>query len=106
MLEAIFDSPDFLNLMFIETVEFKNRHVHRLFETTFPRGIQIVEKVMKAEGNLRDIPAPMLVRAFISLFFSYYLVEVIIGEVAPPGFKENAMAFYVDIFLHGILGNE
>jgi AcrR family transcriptional regulator len=103
MVEAIFESPNFLNLMFIETVEFNNQHVHGLFKTLFPRGIRIAEKLMVAEGNLRDIPPPMLVRAFISFFFSYYLADVIIGDAAPTGFKEDAMDFYIDIFLNGVL---
>jgi len=45
----------------------------------------------------------MLVQAFISLFFSYYMVDIILGEVAFTSFQENAMEHYVDIFLHGIL---
>ena len=56
-----------------------------------------------AGGKLRDIPAPMLVRAFVSLFFSYYLADIILGEVAPTDFHENAMDHFVDIFLNGIL---
>jgi AcrR family transcriptional regulator len=103
MMKAIYRRPEFLNLMFIEIVEFKSTHVHQLFEANYPRGIQIVQRMLSAKGNLREIPAPMLVRAFISLFFSYYLADVIIGEIAPPVFKENAMQYYVDIFLHGIL---
>jgi AcrR family transcriptional regulator len=106
MVETIFDSPDFLNLMFIETVEFNNRHLHGIFKTTFPRGIKIAEKLMETEGNLRNIPTPILVRTFISFFFSYYLADVIIGNAAPSGFKDDAMAFYIDIFLHGILAND
>jgi AcrR family transcriptional regulator len=103
MLDAIYERPDFLNLMFIEMVEFKSVHVQDLFQTTFPRGIKIVQHMTEAKGKLREIPAPMLIRAFISLFTSYYLVDVIIGETAPPEFKENAMDYYVDIYLHGIL---
>jgi len=103
MMAAIYRRPDFLNLMFIEIVEFKSAHVHDLFEINFPRGMQIVQQMAKAKGVLRTIPAPMLIRAFISLFFSYYLADVIIGETAPPEFRENAMTYYVDIFLHGIL---
>jgi AcrR family transcriptional regulator len=103
MMKAIYRRPDFLNLMFIEIVEFKSTHVHKLFKTNYPRGIQIVQRMRGAKGNLREIPAPMLIRAFISLFFSYYLADVVIGEIAPSGFKENAMEYYVDIFLHGIL---
>ncbi len=105
MMDAIYRRPDFLNLMFIELVEFKSVHVHELFQTTFPRGIKIVQQMKEAKGKLRKIPAPILIRAFISLFTSYYLIDVIIGEVAPPEFKENAMAYYADIFLHGVLEN-
>jgi AcrR family transcriptional regulator len=103
MMEAIYNKPDFLNLMFIELVEFKSAHVRELFEMIFPRGIQIAQRMASADGTLRDIPVPILLRAFISLFFSYYLADVILGETAPPEFSENAMDYYVDIFLHGIL---
>jgi hypothetical protein len=56
-----------------------------------------------AKGKLREIPPQMLLRAFISLFFSYYLADIILGENAPPEFRDNAMNYYIDIFLHGIL---
>ncbi len=103
MLAAIYRKPDILNLMFIEIVEFKSAHTHELFKTTFPRGMQIVQRMAEAEGSLRTIPPPMLIRAFVGLFFSYHLAEIIIGEAAPPEFRDNAMDYYVDILLHGIL---
>ena len=49
------------------------------------------------------VPAPMLIRTFIGLFFSYYLAEAIFGQVAEPDFHEDAMHHYVDVFLYGIL---
>lgn len=103
MLASINRKPDFLNLMFIEIVEFKSAHTHELFETAFPRGMQIVQRIAESEGSLRTIPAPMLIRAFVGLFFSYHLAEVIIGEAATPEFRDNAMDHYVDILLYGIL---
>jgi AcrR family transcriptional regulator len=103
LMQSIYRRPNFLNLMFIEIVEFKSVHVHKIFKTTFPRGLKMVERMSATEGKLREIPPPMLIRAFISLFFSYYLSEVLLGEAGPPGFKENGMAYYVDIFLHGIM---
>ena len=103
MMAAIGRRPDFLNLMFIEIVEFKSAHVQEIFAETLPRGIGIVEKISSRQGNLRPIPAPMLIRTFIGLFFSYYLAESIVRNVAPPEFQQNAMEHYVDIFLHGIL---
>lgn len=106
MMAAIYERPHFLNLMFIEIVEFKSAHTHKLFQSSFPRGLQIVQRMVSGKDRVRDIPAPMLIRAFMSLFFSYYLADVIIGESAPQEFSENAMAYYVDIFLHGILEGE
>jgi AcrR family transcriptional regulator len=103
MIAAIYERPYFLNLMFIEIVEFKSAHTHQLFQSSFPRGVQIVQRMIHGKDKVRDIPAPMLIRAFISLFFSYYLADVIIGEIAPQEFRDHAMEYYVDIFLHGIL---
>jgi AcrR family transcriptional regulator len=103
MVAIICDRPDFLNLMFIELVEFKSAHVRDLFAITFPRGLKIAQRLTTVEGTLRNIPIPILLRSFISLFFSYYLADVILGEIAPPEFSEDAMDYYVDIFLHGIL---
>lgn len=103
MMNAIYERPQFLNLMFIEIVEFKSAHTHKLFQTSFPRGIKIVQRMVSGKETVRDIPAPMLLRAFISLFFSYYLADIIVGEIAPQEFLDNAMNYYVDIFLHGIL---
>lgn len=103
MMESIYGRPHFLNLMFIEIVEFKNAHTHQLFKTTFPRGIEVVQRMINNQDTVRNIPVPMLIRTFISLFFSYYLADVIIGDIAPQEFKENAMEYFVEIFLHGIL---
>jgi AcrR family transcriptional regulator len=103
LMQSIYRRPDFLNLMFIEIVEFKNAHVHKIFEDTFPRGLNLVERIRLTKGNIREIPAPMLIRAFISLFFSYSLSDLILGDSGPPDFKENGVTHFVDIFLHGIL---
>ena len=106
MLAAVKRKPDFLNLRFIELVEFKSAHVHEIFQTTLARGLQIVQRMAAAEGDLRPIPPNMLIRAFIGLFFSYHLADIILSEVAPPEFSDNAIDYQIDIFLHGILGNE
>ena len=103
MLTAIHNRPGFLNLMFIEIVEFNSVHTHVMFESAFPQGLQIVQKFAKAKGKLRPLPPQMVVRAFVGMFFSYYLAEVILGDAAPSVFKENAMDYQIDILLHGIL---
>jgi AcrR family transcriptional regulator len=106
MLTAIQEKADFLNLWFIEIVEFKSVHAREAFTEMVPRGINIIERLSNAEGQVRPLPPYMLIRTFIGLFFSYYLAESMFGEVAPVEFSENAMDYYVDVFLHGILEPE
>jgi AcrR family transcriptional regulator len=103
MLAAIQEKSDFLNLWFIEIVEFKNVHAREIFAESLPKGITIIERFTSVEGRLRPLPPYMLIRTFIGLFFSYYLAESMFGGVAPAEFTENAMDYYVDVFLHGIL---
>ena len=54
-------------------------------------------------GQVRPLPLPILARSFAGLFFSYYITEVML----PPGLRavmgEDALANFVDIYLHGIL---
>ena len=96
--------PDFMNLMFIEMVEFKSLHAQQLFANIFPQGMQILQHFVKVyPKEIRPIPSPMVVRTFLGLFFGYYLTETALAPGAPLDFQENAMQYFVDIYLHGIL---
>lgn len=107
MVTALGSRPDWLNLMFIEIVEFKSAHTSQLFNQIFPDGLQIVQDFSHlGEGKLRDVPPAILVRSFLGLFFSYYITEIILGNNAPPEFNTNALDYMVDIYLHGILERE
>ena len=104
MAQAVVGRPDFLNLMFIEVVEFRSVHTQRLFASLFPQGMQILEHLMGSfPEQLRPIPTPMVVRTFLGLFFGYYLTETALAPVAPPEFQQDAIQHFVDVYLHGIL---
>ncbi|MEA3439309.1 MAG: TetR/AcrR family transcriptional regulator [Chloroflexota bacterium] len=104
MRQAIEDDPDFMNLMFIEVVEFKSAHASKVFEVVLPQGIEVVERIVgDQQDETREIPALMLIRSFLGLLFSYFLTEIIFAASAPSEFRENAMDYLVDIYLHGIL---
>jgi AcrR family transcriptional regulator len=106
MMNALENRPDFLNLMFIEIVEFKSVHTHELFANLLPRVMGIVQRFLQENGQIRTIPPVMIIRTFLGLFFSYYITEVILGSQAPPAFQEDAMDHFVDIYLHGILSKD
>jgi AcrR family transcriptional regulator len=103
MAAAIDKRPNFINLMFIEIVEFKSAHSHALFNTNLPRSLKIVEGHVQPDSNLRPIPLPMMIRLFFGQFISYYITEFIIGGSLPLGFQEKAKEYFIDHFLHGIL---
>jgi AcrR family transcriptional regulator len=95
--------PDFLNLMLTEIVEFKASHVPGLFEKFFPMVLPLVRRLGGLEGNMRQIPPYVLARAFLGMFFSYYITEMLVARAMPPDMQVNALDHFVDIFLHGIL---
>jgi AcrR family transcriptional regulator len=98
--------PDFLNLMLIEIVEFKASHVTSLFGKFFPILMPLAERIHGLNGNVRSIPEFVLVRAFLGMFFSYYITETLMAGAIPPELKVNALDYFVDIFLQGILVRE
>jgi AcrR family transcriptional regulator len=104
MLSAIQGQPEFLNLMFIEVVEFKNVHTQQLFTTLMPQLNQILQNVIDLNGDrLRPMPAPMLLRVYFGQFFGYFLTEIILADQASAEFREGAVDYFVETFLHGVL---
>ncbi len=99
--------PEFLNLMLVEIVEFKSVHVPLVFKKIVPMVLPIAEHIASLDGNLHPIPPFVLARAFLGMFFSYYITELLLGRSLPPEFRHiNAMDHFVDIFLHGVLEPE
>lgn len=103
MATALEQRPGFLNLVFIEFVEFNGQHFPGLIDTAFPQMMHIAQRFLIAPDTLRPIPAPIIVRTFLGLFFSYAITEMILSDEFPSEFQENALEGMIDIFLHGIL---
>jgi AcrR family transcriptional regulator len=102
--EAMKDQPGFLNLLFIEIVEFKSAHIGELYEILMPQVMQIIQRVAQSSSDqLRPIPPLILIRLFIGSFLGYYMTEAAFAPVAPPEFSEGALDQYIEVLLHGIL---
>jgi AcrR family transcriptional regulator len=103
MVSNFGDRMDFLNLMFIELVEFKGQHVPQLFQLVFPQVLEFSSRALEGRSELRPIPTPMVVRAFIGMFFAYMITELLIGRQLPAELSDGSLDYMVDIFLNGIL---
>jgi AcrR family transcriptional regulator len=101
---GLLDRPDeFLKLMFIEIVEFDAAHIQRLFAAIFPDLIRFTDRLAADREELRDLPPLVAVRAFLGLFFSYFMTEWLFAAQMPPAARDHALEHFVDIYLHGIL---
>jgi AcrR family transcriptional regulator len=105
MVDELGHRPDFIKLMFIELVEFNGQHVPTLFQRIFPQIVPIMQRFMAPGYGLRPIPPPLLARAFMGMFFSFYMTEFLMGDLMPPEMRDNSLDGFVDIFLHGVLSS-
>ncbi|MGC1375369.1 MAG: TetR/AcrR family transcriptional regulator [Anaerolineales bacterium] len=106
LIDELGHHPDFLNLMLTEIVEFKGEHASLVFEKIFTMILPLGQRLASLSGALRPIPAPVLLRAFLGMFFSYYITGVLLGPVMPPEMQDDALDHFVEIFLHGILAED
>jgi AcrR family transcriptional regulator len=106
MIAALNERPDFLNLIFIELVEFEGRHVPQLFQIFFPPLMEFAQRFQQVRGRLRPLPLPVILRAFIGLFFSYVITGLIMDSQLSAVPRTAAFDHFVDIYLHGILARD
>ena len=103
MVEILDNRMDFLNLIFIELVEFEARHLPDMFSMLLPQVLPFVERLYQTKGSLRPVPPLLLLRSFMGLFISYVITGLMIGKQLPPEMSKNALEHFIDIYLHGIL---
>jgi AcrR family transcriptional regulator len=96
--------PQFLNLMFIEIVEFKGKHGAVMLREISPKVLPVFEKVIEARKDLRVNNPAVLMRSFFGMVVSYFATEMVIADsVVYKLMPKNSADIYVDLFLHGIL---
>jgi AcrR family transcriptional regulator len=98
--------PDFIKLMFIEIVEFNGRNMPAIMDIVLPQALPLVEGFNKNKKILRTIPPFVFFRAFLGLFFSYYITEMLLMQTPAAAKQGNALNHFVEIFLHGILADK
>jgi AcrR family transcriptional regulator len=103
-MNEIKKQPDYINLMFIELVEFRGEHGKLIVMEVLPKILPIFEKLIKARKELRVSNPAVLARSFFGLVVSYMITDIILSDtpftkLLPP----DPIGAYVDIFLHGVI---
>jgi AcrR family transcriptional regulator len=98
--------PGFLQLLFIEAVEFNGVHIREIFQTVYPMGVNIAQSLQQHNLKMRPIPPLLLMRLMIGFIFSFYLTDVLISPANPQSSRDNALDTFIDVYLHGIISSE
>ena len=105
------EHSDFWLLMYIDVLEFQNRHFRKMFDGITDRFRKIFgQKFAEAEarGDLRTgVDAAMAFTAAYMQFFNYFLVEKLFGGNRHLGLDdEQALNCLTKIFAYGTLSEE
>jgi AcrR family transcriptional regulator len=103
MTQELLKRPDLFNLLFIEFVEFKAAHVSSFYQAILPQLAQLQALFRGKPGKLRDIPAPIMLRSFVGLFFSYYVTGIMMRDLNGISTDPASLDRFVDLYLYGIL---
>ncbi|MHB8777747.1 MAG: TetR/AcrR family transcriptional regulator [Anaerolineales bacterium] len=96
--------PEFINLMFIELVEFKGKHGAVMLREISPKVLPVFKRIVKSMKDLRITNPVVLMRSFFGLIISYFITGMLISDsVVSKLMPKNSADVYVDIFMHGIL---
>jgi AcrR family transcriptional regulator len=104
VIDELSKQTEYINLMFIEIVEFKGRHGASVLNEIAPKALPIFEKFIKGRKDLRVTNPALVVRSFFGMVISYLITEMLVSNsVISKLMPKNTEDAYVDVFLHGIL---
>ncbi len=103
VVKVVQGRPDFLNLMFIELVEFNGRNMPHLLDQVLPQVLPLINKFNKNKKVLRKMPPVTFFRVFLGLFFSYYITELMLVNTPMRWVQGNALEDFIEVFLHGVM---
>lgn len=106
LVSELSQHKDLLHIMFIELVEFNGAHIPALYARILPEMAPLLDVVHAHTSELRAVPPPVLARSFLGLFFSYYITEAMMPPQVRAIMDDDALAHFIDIYLHGVLAAE
>lgn len=105
------EHSDFWLLMYIDVLEFRNRHFRKMFEGLADNFRRVFKEKFKAAVKRGDVrrgvdPAVVFTAAYMQ-FFNYFLVEKLFGGNSHLGLTDDqALNFLTKIFSYGVLSDE
>ncbi|MBI3160804.1 MAG: TetR/AcrR family transcriptional regulator [Chloroflexi bacterium] len=96
---------EYLNLLFVEIVEFQAAHLSAIFKEVVPVGLRFAEGLFRRRGQLRGGNVPLMMFAFLVLMFGYFFAQSFVEERVRLPLLRLDLDRLVDIYLYGILAD-
>lgn len=106
MVDRLLTEDNYLNLLFIEIVEFEMRHLPHLVELILPRVMLFAQKLYETRSDMRPLSVTAIVRMFLGTVFTYFITETfILPHAKIPFGGEDDLDQMLDIYFRGVLTN-
>jgi AcrR family transcriptional regulator len=102
--KIVYREPDYWRLMYLDVIEFGNRHFAHSFRD-LSRNLQAIigEPVCLSGNGSKRVDAGLAFTAIYLQFFTYFLLEKLFGGKQHLGFPEQqAIGQLIEIFSHGV----
>jgi AcrR family transcriptional regulator len=106
VIAVLKEKRDYLNIVFIELVEFQARHVGLIATKIFPRAMQFAGAMFGKKGKMRTKNVPMMLLLFLAMVFIYFLITNFLDQKTIGKMVKLDLDEMVDIYLYGILKDE
>src|SRR5262245_13869989 len=80
VINELGNQPEFINMMFIELVEFKGKHGAVMMREIGPKVLPVFERVVKTRKDLRVSNPAVLMRSFFGMVISFFVTEIVISN--------------------------
>ena len=108
--KIVYDNPDYWRLMYIDVVEFGNRHFAHSFRNLAANMEHLLGDRLRAassRGPWRGVKPALAFTAIYLQFFTYFLVEKLFGGKQHLGVPDQeAVAEMIQMVTHGIWRDE
>lgn len=103
-IAALDRRPGFLNLMFIEIVEFNGQHIRELFDMLYPRAIKVAKRIAdRYPDQFKPFQPILFIRAVISFIFGFFITDAMITPLTTQVDRPTTIQTFIDIFCYGVL---
>ena len=94
------------NLLFIELIEMKSKHVPEMAQRLMPSVLPFLQKLMAFNDQVRVKDPIIILRMFIGTLLSYYLMGQMLAGTMLDTESSRSIDGFMDIFLHGLLDHQ